>query len=110
MGRQFNSTDIQIFNKLAPEEKGNIKSPMGHQYPYILRPISHRIAKSSEDFKKRLSFLSNDELNYLVDLILEDKEDIRSLDPEDTDALIELFKDRLSEKKAKDVKLHIGIV
>ncbi|RQD80427.1 hypothetical protein D5R95_08765 [Methanosalsum natronophilum] len=83
---------------------------MGHQYPYILRPISHRIAKSSEDFKKRLSFLSNDELNYLVDLILEDKEDIRSLDPEDTDALIELFKDRLSEKKAKDVKLHIGIV
>jgi hypothetical protein len=88
MARIFSQKDINIFNKLAPELNGSLISPQGHQYFFILRPVSHRIASSSEDFKHRIERLTDEELEYLVDLAMEAKEDIRGLAGEDMYAFI----------------------
>jgi len=102
--------DKQIFNKVAPELKGNTTSSGGHNYPFILRPLSHKIAKSAEDFRERMERLSQEELDYLVKLALENKEDIHSLEPEDIDTIMELVEKKISAQRMKELKNHLGIV
>jgi len=70
MGRVFSDMDKQIFDKLAPELSGNTISSGGHNYPFILRPLSHQLAQSAEDFSDRMERLSVEELDYLVKLAL----------------------------------------
>ncbi|MCD4844845.1 MAG: hypothetical protein K8R25_10205 [Methanosarcinales archaeon] len=108
MSREFTQKDINIFNKLAPELKGNLISPQGHQYLFILRPVSHKIASSSEDFKERIEKLTLEELEYLLDLALEAKEDIRGLDEEDMYAFIEVIDAKIPHKSSA-LKEFLGI-
>ncbi len=108
MAREFTKKDINIFNKLAPELKGNLISPQGHQYLFIMRPVSHRIATSSEDFKHRIEGLTDEELEYLVDLALEAKEDIRGLDEEDMYAFIEVVDERIPDMSSQ-LKEFLGL-
>ena len=79
-------------------------------YPFILRPVSHKIAQSAEDFRDRMERLDAEELDYLVELALENKEDIRSLEPEDIDTIMELVEQKISLQRMKELKLHLGIV
>lgn len=97
MAREFTQKDIEIFNKLAPELQGNITSPQGHQYLFLLRPVSHRLARSEEDFKERVLRLTDDELEYLVDLALKAQEDIRGLD-DDMYAFFEVIDERVPHR------------
>ena len=110
MSRVFSDMDNQIFNKLAPELSGNTTSSSGHNYPFILRPLSHKIAQSAEDFRERMERLNPEELDYLVKLALEDKEDIHSLEPEDVDTIMELVEQKISAQRMKELKQHMGIV
>ncbi|WP_370571924.1 hypothetical protein [Methanomethylovorans sp.] len=110
MSRVFNDMDKQIFSKVAPELKGNTISSGGHNYPFILRPLSHKIAESAEDFRERIERLNAEELDYLVKLALENKEDIRSLEPEDIVTIMELVEQKISAQRMKDLKQHLGIV
>lgn len=84
-------------------------SGMGHNYPFILRPISHRIAQSAEDFRRRLERLDATELDYLVSLAMEDKEDIRSLEDEDVESLMELVREKISPEREKELKAKLGL-
>lgn len=54
--------------------------------------------------------LNAEELDYLVKLALEDKEDIHSLEPEDIDTIMELVEQKISAQRMKDLKQHLGIV
>ncbi|KXS44747.1 hypothetical protein HWN40_11765 [Methanolobus zinderi] len=110
MGRKFSETDQKIFDKLAPELSGDTMSASGHNYPFILRPISHKVAESGEDFKNRLEKLDTDELDYLVQLAMEGKEDIRSLEEEDIDSFMEIVEEKLSTEKMKELKAKLGLV
>ncbi len=110
MGREFSKKDMDIFNKMAPEAGGSNISQMGHPYPFILRPISHKFAESAADFRERLERLTPDDLNYLVDLALQDKEEIRSLDSEDIDSIMELVAEKVSSERVKELKLHLEMV
>ncbi|MCD5426002.1 MAG: hypothetical protein LRZ92_06045 [Methanosarcinaceae archaeon] len=85
-------------------------SNMGHQYLFILRPISHKIAESAEDFRRRIDILTDDELEYLLGLALIGKEDIRSLEEDDIDSFIDVIAERLSIDKSRELKLYLGIV
>ena len=110
MPREFTEKDIEIFNKLAPEAGGKLISrEAGHQFPFILRPISHKFAESSEDFRARLERLSPEELDYLVGLALEGKEDVQSLVEEDIDELVEIVTEKVSPERAKQLKDFLGI-
>ncbi len=108
MAREFTQKDIEIFNKLAPELHGNIISPEGHQYLFLLRPVSHIVARSGEDFKERLLRLTDNELEYLVDLALMAQEDIRGLD-EDMYAFIEVIDERIPHRLPA-LKDFVGIM
>ncbi len=108
MSREFSPMDKHIFNKLAPEMGGSTMSKMGHNYPFILRPISHRIAQSAEDFRERLERLEPEELDYLVGLAMEGKEEIRSLEEEDVVSFMDLVREKLSPEKEKELKARLG--
>jgi len=110
MGRVFSETDIQIFNKLAPEAGGSTDSGAGHSFPFILRPISHRFAESGEDFRERLSRLDTAEIEYLADLVLSNQEEITSLDEEDMDSFLTLVENKISSDKKREITHHLGIV
>lgn len=102
--------DKKIFNKLAPENGGTHMSEMGHPYPFILRPISHKIAEDADDFRDRLERLDGEELDYLAGLAMEGKEDIRSLDPEDIDSFFEMLGEKVSQERVKEVRIQLGIL
>ncbi|MBW6518499.1 MAG: hypothetical protein K0A89_08370 [ANME-2 cluster archaeon] len=108
MSREFTQKDIDIFNKLAPEMEGNLNSPAGHQYLFILRPLSHKVAESSEDFKERLLRLTNEELEYLLDLGLKAQEDIRGLAEGDMYAFVEAIEERVPQRLS-ELKDFLGI-
>ncbi len=109
MPREFTEKDIEIFNKLAPEAKGMLISrEAGHHFPFILRPISHKFAESAEDFRQRIEKLTPEELDYLVGLALEGKEDVESLD-EDLYELVAVVEEKISPERAKQLKAYVGI-
>lgn len=110
MSREFTKKEIEIFNKLAPEARGSMISPMGHPFPFILRPVSHKFAESAEDFRERIERLTSGELNYLVELALEDQEEIRTLEPEDIGVLMEVISSKISPDRARELKEYLGIV
>lgn len=110
MARVFTERDIEIFTKLAPESGGNVQSGAGHQFPFILRPISHRFSEDGEDFRNRISRLNEDDLIYLTDLILSNQEELRSLDEEDIESFLDLVSEKLSPEKKKEITNHLGIV
>ncbi len=101
--RQFSDLDKTILAKLAPELEGTTGPAPGHDYKFILLPVSHKLAESPEDFANRINKLTDDELNYLAERILKGDEDVRSLAEGDFDALVELMEKRLPEK-AKQLK------
>ncbi len=101
--RQLTDLDKRILAKLAPELEGATGPAPGHDFKFILLPVSHKFSESPEDFAARVSRLSDDELNYLADLILHGEEDVRSLAEGDFDALVEVMEKRLPEK-AKELK------
>ncbi len=109
MVRVFNKMDNQIFNKLAPELEGNTMSNAGHNYPFILRPVSHKIAEDGQDFRNRIEKLDTEEMEYLFQLAMEGKEDIRSLEEEDVDTFIEMVEEKLSTEKMKKLKVKLGM-
>lgn len=80
----------------------------GHHFPFILRPVSHKFAESPEDFRARLERLDADELDYLVGLALEGKEDVQSLD-EDLEELVAVVAKKVSQERAKQLKDFVGI-
>ncbi|MGM0771041.1 MAG: hypothetical protein ACQESU_05475 [Halobacteriota archaeon] len=110
MGREFSEIDKKIFNKLAPENGGTHMSEMGHPYPFILRPISHKIAEDSDDFRERLERLDPEEAEYIAGLAMEGKEDIRSLDEEDVDSFFDMVREKVSEELEKELRIKLGIL
>ncbi|WNY26629.1 hypothetical protein [Methanolapillus ohkumae] len=110
MGRKFSEQDQRIFKKLAPETGGSVDSGAGHDFPFILRPISHRFAQDADDFRERLYLLDPEEVNYLADMVLADKEEVMSLDDDDRDSFLQLVADKVSPEKRKEIVRHLGIV
>ncbi len=96
--RQLTEIDKKILSKLAPELQGATGPAPGHDFKFILLPVSHRFSESPEDFAARIGRLTDDELKYLVELILLGDEDVRSLAEGDFDALVGVIEKRLPEK------------
>lgn len=103
--RTLTDLDKTILAKLAPELEGATGPAPGHDYKFILLPVSHKFSESPEDFANRVNKLNDGELNYLVELILKGDEDVRSLAEGDFDAMLEAIEKRLPEK-AKQLKNH----
>ena len=96
--RQLTDLDKKILAKLAPELEGTTGPAPGHDFKFILLPVSHKFAESSEDFANRVNRLNDEELTYIVDLIIRGEEEMKSLAEGDSDALLELIEKRFPEK------------
>ena len=101
--RTLTELDKKILAKLAPELEGTTGPAPGHDYKFILLPVSHKLSESLEDFGLRINRLTDEELGYIADMILTGEEDSRSLAEGDYDALIEVIEKRLP-KKADELK------
>ncbi len=99
--RTFTELDKKILARLAPELEGATGPAPGHDFKFILLPVSHRISESPEDFAARINKLTDDELGYIADLILRGEEDSGSLAEGDFEALVEVIEKRLPEMAAK---------
>ena len=53
--------------------------------------------------------LDSEEMEYLFQLAIEGKEDIRSLEEEDVDTFIEMVEEKLSAEKMKELKAKLGM-
>jgi hypothetical protein len=102
--RQFSDFDKTILAKLAPELEGTTGPAPGHDYKFVLLPVSHKISESSGDFANRVNRLNDEELSYLADLILQGEEDVRSLAEGDFEAFVEVMEKRLPEKAKELIK------
>ncbi|HLB71850.1 MAG TPA: hypothetical protein VJJ51_12475 [Candidatus Methanoperedens sp.] len=96
--RQLTDLDKKILAKLAPELEGTTGPAPGHDFKFILLPVSHKFSESSEDFANRVNRLNDEELTYIVDLIIRGEEEMKSLAEGDSDALLELIEKRFPEK------------
>ena len=103
MPRELVEKDIAILKKLAPECGDMSCSGSGHQFHSILPPVSNHFAEDTEDFIRRISRLSDEELAYITDMIGKGEESLGCLPPEDVEALARLVHDRLSPEIAGNV-------
>jgi len=99
--RTLTELDKKILAKLAPELEGTTGPAPGHDFKFILLPVSHRISESPEDFAARINKLTDDELGYIADLIMQGEEDSHSLAEGDYEALVEIMEKRLPDKAAE---------
>jgi hypothetical protein len=103
MPRELSDKDISILKKLAPECGDLTCSGSGHMFHSILPPVSNHFSEDSDDFIRRVSRLSVDELTYITDMIRKGEESLGCLPVEDVDALVHLIRDRLSPEIAQKV-------
>jgi len=103
MARKLVSLDLQILKKLAPELTDNTCGHAGWEFRSVLPPLSQHVSNSQSDFRERLLRLSDDELNYLVNLIFEGMESLHCVRNEHVDALVEVVGTRISKVKATEL-------
>lgn len=103
MARKLSSEDLILLRKLAPELVDPTCAHAGHEFRSVLPPVSQHVSASLEDFRERLMKLSDDELNYLVNLIFEGMESLHCVRKEHVDALVDAVGMRLSKVKAAEL-------
>ncbi|MCX9015351.1 MAG: hypothetical protein OIN89_11305 [Candidatus Methanoperedens sp.] len=101
--KDLTDLDKTILAKLAPEFEGATGPAPGHNYKFILLPVSHKLAESPEDFAARVNKLNDEELEYICDRILKGEEDVRSLSEGDFDEMLKVIENRLSKEKAEEL-------
>lgn len=103
MPRRLEARDREILLKLAPELKEMICSTSGHEFHSILPPVSNHVAVDGEDFERRIRLLSQEDLEYIADRILDGSESLGCVPEEDVESFARVLGERSSEKKARDV-------
>lgn len=71
MSRNLDEKDIALLKRLAPELKQILCEHSKMPYRLILPPLSNHFSKDVKDFERRLQNLSDEELAYLVDMVME---------------------------------------
>jgi len=103
MARTLSNRDMEILNKLAPELCDPLCPGSGHEFFSILPPISNHFAADEKDFARRLRYLSREDLEYLVGLILNGSESVGCISPEHIVEFAEYVADTLSFEDAERI-------
>ncbi len=103
MARKLSKDDLNLLRKLAPELVDPTCAHAGWEFRSVLPPVSQHVSSSPEDFKERLMELSDDDLNYLVNLIFEGMESLHCVREDHVNALVEVVGNRLSAVKATEL-------
>ena len=103
MARTLDEKDIALLKKLAPELEDVICEHVQMPFRSILPPISNHFSKGADDFERRLRALRDDELRYLVDMILDGSESLSCVHPDHAEAFLSLVAERISEETANEI-------
>ena len=103
MPRELDEKDIALLKKLAPELKEILCEHSQMPYKSILPPLANHFSKEVKDFERRLQNLTNDELAYLVDLVIKGSESLACVPPDHAEIFISLVEERISPKVAEKV-------
>ncbi len=103
MARRFSERDFAILRRLAPEYRGILCPGGGHEFHSILPPISNHVAADEEDFRERVSRLSEEDWRYLADRILSGREDLWCMPEEDIETVVACIREAVSEDVAGQV-------
>ncbi|MBW6469968.1 MAG: hypothetical protein K0A90_01965 [Methanosarcinaceae archaeon] len=109
MARKLSDTDLQIMHKLVPELTDDSCSSSHPAYRSILPPVSNRYSSSDDDFKERLSRLTEQELEYIVGLIFDGMECLNCVQKSHIGILLQTVSERLSKERSEDLKEMCGI-
>lgn len=104
MARELDEKDLEILKKLAPELESLICSGSGVEFQSILPPLANHIAMGGQDFVERLRRLSEEEMRYLSERILDGSESLGCLEPEYAELFFQVLGMRLSEEAADKVR------
>jgi hypothetical protein len=103
MPRELSDRDREILKKLAPECSDEICSGSGHAFLSILPPVANHFANDEADFSERISRLSDDDLGYLVSLIMDGRESLGCVPPEFVEAFLRRVAERLGNQPAEEI-------
>ena len=103
MPRELSDRDREILKKLAPECSDEICSGSGHAFLSILPPVANHFATDEADFSERIGRLSDDDLGYLVALIMDGRESLGCVPPEFVEAFLRRVAERLGNRPAEEI-------
>ena len=103
MARTLSERDTTVLKKAAHECTELICSGSGGPYRSILPPLANHYATDARDFLDRLKRLDDDDLRYLVELILDGSESLGCVPPEYIEVFLTLVDDRLGRGTALSI-------
>jgi len=103
MARILSERDVTILKKSAPECLGLVCAGSGGPYRSILPPLANHYATDAEDFGKRLERLNDDDLRYLVGLILDGSESLGCVPPDYIEVFLAFVDGRLGPDAALSI-------
>jgi hypothetical protein len=107
MPRELSDRDREILKRLAPECSDEICSGSDHAFLSILPPVANHFAKDGPDFSARIERLSDDDLGYLVDLILDGGESLGCVPPDFIEIFLSRVAERLGNRRAEEIVLRL---
>jgi hypothetical protein len=82
MVRILSERDISLLSSMAPEFSGESCRKSGVEYKSVLPPVANHYSKDAPDFGERIGRLSDNDILYLIDLILSGEESLHCLKPD----------------------------
>ncbi len=106
MPRELSDRDRGILKKLAPECGDEICSGSGHAFLSILPPVANHFSTSEDDFSERIRHLDDEDLRYLVSLIMDGRESLGCVPPEYIEIFLRRVAERLGNRSAEEIVMH----
>jgi hypothetical protein len=107
MPRDLSDRDREILRRLAPECGDEVCSGSGHAFLSILPPVANHFARDEADFSGRIGRLTDEDLGYLVDLILDGRESLACVPPEFIEIFLARVAERLGNRRAEELVLRL---
>jgi hypothetical protein len=106
MPRELSDRDRGILKKLAPECGDEICSGSGHAFLSILPPVANHFSTSEDDFSERIGHLDDEDLRYLVSLIMDGRESLGCVPPGFIEIFLRRVAERLGNRSAEEIVMH----
>ena len=104
MERELTPEDWALLKKLAPECDDLVCTDKGFVERSVLALVAERYAFDEDDFRERLSGLSDDDLRYLGLLVIDGEEDLGCIAPAFAEVFIEVIEERAGPSMAEQVR------
>jgi len=107
MPRELSLRDREILKLLAPECRDELCSGSGHAFLSIIPPVANHFSRDEADFSGRIGRLSDEDLGYLVGLILDGRESLGCVPTGFIEIFLGRVAERLGNRRAEEIVLRL---